>query len=161
MEQILINRLVDIKSKPVNTLPDSSSAPISLKTILGRLNLPDSKVMKEISTEIAAEWELGQIKADKKYDIEHVDQSTNYGFLNSGEKAILAEDSSLGYMFFPLDTLLFVRDKGKLVELRISEDPSEEELIKILKGKEILVNKHGIYESYRTIFTRIMFDLGS
>jgi len=156
IETIIKNRLTETRSRPIYLLDEDDSAPDLLKNTLDGLEIDSNELLKDISEEIIVEFEE---------DVGHVQTSpvkavSSHPDINAGEYAVLVVDEAKRGMFTPSGSSLFIKRDHRLSELQLSDSPSSGELKKNLKNVEILVDKHGVYVSFRSIFTKFMMLYG-
>ncbi|MBU0756660.1 MAG: hypothetical protein KKF44_01220 [Nanoarchaeota archaeon] len=156
IETIIRNRLTETRSRPIYLLDEDDSAPDLLKNTLDSLEIDSNEMLEDISTEVIVEFEedVGHIQTSP------VKSMSSHPDINAGEYAILVVDNNKRGMFIPLGASLFIKKDHRLSELQLSDTPSHANLKKELKDIEILVDKHGVYVSFRSIFTKFMMIYG-
>jgi len=152
IEMIIQNRLTETRSKPVHLLSEGETAPPLLKKLLEKIELPSNEVIKQISEEMIIEFDETSIRRD--------DDSMRTSYyapnINPGERAFLVVDTNKKGMFIPRGSFLFIKDDHTPSEIFLDHGSSAKIIKEKLENKDILVDKHGVYISFRTIFIRFM-----
>jgi hypothetical protein len=156
IETIVKNRLTETISRPIYLLSEVDPAPELLKTLLKSVEIPPNEVLRDISDEIIVEFE----------ELDHFIGTPNLGgegshpCINSGEHAILVVDINRKGMFIPSGASLFIKEGHRPVEISLDNISSDRDLKIKLENKEMLVDRHGIYISFRLIFIKFMMVYG-
>jgi hypothetical protein len=80
--------------------------------------------------------------------------------LRNGEKGILVINEFGKGMFIPAGSELLIKSPDGLDEIQLENITQKSSLEKYLKGKEILVDRHGVYVSFKPIFMKFMISFG-
>ena len=153
IETIVKNRLTETISRPIYLLSEVDPAPELLKTVLKNVEIPPNEVLRDISDEIIVEFEeFGHI-SDIPYPNSHP-------CINSGEHAVLLVDINGRGMFIPFGASLFIKEGHRPVEISLDSISSDRDLKNQLENKEILVDRQGIYISFKSIFIKNMMVHG-
>lgn len=156
IETIVKNRLTEAISRPIYLLSENDPAPELLKRVLKTVEIPSNEVLQNISNEIIVEFE------DPGHFIgtSHFRGGGTHPCINSGEHAILVVGINGKGMFIPSGSLLFIKEDHRLVETSLDNTSSDRDLKTKLENKEILVDRHGVYISFRSIFIKSMMAHG-
>ena len=87
-------------------------------------------------------------------------ESSNYYKLTCGEIAILCIDSQNRGLFLPLDRDIMLKDGNSFREISFSLDSSTPSVKKGLINMEVILNRLGFYQSFRSIFFKFMMKWG-
>ena len=156
IETIVKNRLTETISRPIYLLSESDSAPELLKTVLKSVKIASNEVLQSISEEIVVEFEdLGHFISTP-----HFRGEGSHPCINSGEHAILVVDINGSGMFIPSGASLFIKEGHRPVEISPDNISSDRDLKTKLENKEILVDRRGVYISFRSIFIKSMMVHG-
>ncbi|AWR98136.1 hypothetical protein DFR86_11715 [Acidianus sulfidivorans JP7] len=144
VKTMLDNKLDKLSLYPIYFPSDYSMIPEPLKSILKK------KYNYEIS-QITPEEEPEDYEEDYE---EEENQKAKY--LKKGDEAILIEDDKGNYMLIPYYSSILVQSGDTLEEYRLYEkkDP------KVIVGKEIIVDKNGVYFSIRIAFAKLLLTYG-
>jgi len=156
IETIVKNRLTEAISRPIYLLSENDPAPELLKTVLKTVGIPSNEVLQNISNEIIVEFEdLGHFIGTP-----HFRGEGSHPCINSGEHAILVVGINGKGMFIPSGASLFIKDDHMLAEISLDNISSDRDLRTLLENKEIQVDRHGIYISFKSIFIKNMMAHG-
>ncbi|RLG93160.1 hypothetical protein DRO34_01040 [Candidatus Bathyarchaeota archaeon] len=156
IETIIKNRLNEIVSRPIYLLSKVDPAPELLKRVLKTVEIPSNEVLKNISNEIIVEFE----EPDHFIGTPHLRGEGSHPCINSGEHAILVVDINGKGMFIPSGASLFIKEDHRPVEISLDNISSDRDLKIRLENKEMLVDRRGIYISFRSIFIKSMMVYG-
>ena len=152
IEMIIQNRLTETRSRPVHLLSEGEIAPPLLKGLLEKIDRPSNEAIQQISEEMIVEFDETAIRRD--------DDSMRTSYyspnINPGERAFLVVDNNKKGMFIPRGSFIFVKDDHTPSEIFLDHSSSAKAIKEKLKNREILVDKQGVYISFRIIFIRFM-----
>ena len=151
LRRITEYRIYEFYTRPLYPLNKEDPAPEFLKNILNSLRLPDLESLLLDIPEITVKLP-GSGGISSETGISHT--STR---LKSGREAILILDEYGRGLFVPAGASLLVMDGRKLTEMPvITEDMPNPELA----GKEIMIDKRGLYLDTKPVFLRYMAQYG-
>ncbi len=157
IEIIVKNRLTETISRPIYLLSESDSAPELLKTILKTVEIDSNEALQNISEEIIVEFAENFSHIS---DISRIKTGGSHPCINSGEYAVLVVDINKRGIFIPAGASLFIKDGHRIAEIQLDDISSTRDLKSKLENKEILVDKQGVYISFRSIFIKFMMVYG-
>lgn len=148
-EDIIETRLNEENSRPL--IGGDFDAPELLQNLLKNLDIKDDSFNKE---EIVIEEDFGDYKF---YEIPRTAQNKiKYRqMIKSGDCAVLIYNERSECMFLPLNKFISFRakNKGEIIdEIQIKRTQ-----VNKIKNKELILNKHGFYTSFKHVFTKFMF----
>ncbi|KKG73864.1 hypothetical protein [Methanosarcina mazei] len=163
IKEIIDKRLLEINAYPVVRLYDNNPAPRLLRDLLSKVNFDENEKLQYIHN-----FELGEEEYSMFYsgastygetsDISY--ESSNYYKLTCGEIAILCIDSQNRGLFLPLDRDIMLKDGNSFREISFSLDSSTPSVKKGLINMEVILNRLGFYQSFRSIFFKFMMKWG-
>ena len=156
IETIIKHRLAEQARRPLYLLTENDPAPVLLREILKDVEIPSNETIRNLTDEIIVEFE-GSIS---RSCFSAGKAGTYHPAIKPGEKALLVVDAGGNGVFIPEGTSLLVRADGKLSELEIGDISSDKKLPRELTGKEILLDRRGLYSSFRADFIKFMMDYG-
>lgn len=156
IETIIKHRLAEQARRPLYLLTENDPAPVLLREILKDVEIPSNETIRNLTDEIIVEFE-GSIS---RSIFSAGKAGTYHPAIKPGEKALLVVDAGGNGVFIPEGTSLLVRADGKLSELEIGDISSDKKLPRELTGKEILLDRRGLYSSFRADFIKFMMDYG-
>lgn len=154
--KIVKNRLTESISRPIYLLSDNDPAPELLKTVLKSVDIPSNEVLQNLSDEIFVEFDE---RVNRINDVSIESSGDTYHLLKPGKHAVLVVDVRGRSMFIPSGASLFIKEDYRLVEISLGNISSRDMRSK-LENKEVLVDKHEIYLSFRSIFVKFMMSYG-
>jgi len=156
IETIIKHRLAEQACRPLYLLSENDPAPSLLRKMLKDAGIPSNETIQNLTDEIIVEFEesIGRsyFSAGKA--------QTYHPAIKPGEKALLVVDIGGNGVFIPEGTSLLIRTDGKLSELEIGDISSNKKLLRRLTGKEMLLDRQGLYSSFRADFIKFMMDYG-
>ncbi|MHA1249845.1 MAG: hypothetical protein ACTSRP_07635 [Candidatus Helarchaeota archaeon] len=158
--KILIEkRLNEIFTKPIFLLSDIDLGPPLLSKILKKIDPETLNAFYSYISPIVIDY--SDMISNMKDDVYNQVSSTHsQPRIISGENAILLVDRNNSGIFIPEESSIFVISSNELEEIHIKKRDSNISLQQNLKNKKILLNKSGIYFSFRPIFIHFMINYG-
>jgi len=158
--KILIEkRLNEIFTKPIFLLNRIDLTPPLLREIFEKIDSKTLNAFYNFISPIVIDY--SEMISNLKGDIyNHVSSTHSQPEIISGENAILLVDRNKSGIFMPEESSIFVISSNGLEEIHIKKKDSKTKLQKNLKNKRILLNKSGIYFSFRPIFIHFMITYG-
>ncbi|MGC8692317.1 MAG: hypothetical protein ACP5RZ_04790 [Thermoplasmata archaeon] len=151
---IINNRLDNHALHPLYLLSDKDQAPSMLKKILKEIDISSNKVIQDLTEEIIMDYNEDMNR--KEYP--RMNYSSYHQSIKAGDMALLVIDINGNGVFIPEGASLLIRDdEKKLTEVEIDDISST---TKISKGKELLLDRHEIYSSFRANFIKLMIKYG-
>ena len=163
IKEIIDKRLLEINAYPVVRLYDDIPAPCLLRDLLSKVNFDENEKLQYIHDIDLGEEEYsmpysGESTYVKSSDIS--DECDNYYILNCGEIAILCIDSKNRGLFLPLDRDIMLKDGNFFREISFSLDSPISSVKRELINMEVILNRLGFYQSFRSIFFKFMMKWG-
>ncbi|MHA1195193.1 MAG: hypothetical protein ACTSRH_02270 [Promethearchaeota archaeon] len=156
IETILNYRLTETFSKPIFSLSDKDSAPLLLKKLLKKLNIPSNKDIQNIINDVFIEFESSNIENEYFSSIKNEDYHSS---IKPNEKVLLVIDPNEKGIFIPEGATILIIESGNINEIEINFS-SYSAIEKILNNAEILLNKQRLYSSFKLDFIRDMMVYG-
>lgn len=151
---ILKNRLDEKNKKPLYIPSLSEDCPELLRNSLNELHNVEkinniiSKLKFEENVELSGEERI----------IETPEESGTHRMkMHAGEEVIIVVDKKGNGLFLPLDRTISFKNK---YDDSIDDIKTLKSKINDLKGREIIIDDHGFYTSYKLIFTKLMVEMG-
>lgn len=147
-------RLNERKARPIHILSSGTDAPELLKRTFDQLSNVKKvkKIIEEIEFEesFIAPWGTEPRTPKETFQTHHMK-------INAGENVALLVDENGTGMFLPFDRYVsFIKEnKESIEEIKIMKSKIHD-----MVGKEIIMDDHGFYASYKMIFTRFMVENG-
>lgn len=148
-KNIVDKRLIEYYVRPLKFIYDEKKAPHLLINILNEIHSNEDwgyiEKFKLVET-VAAE--SNQSYAAKTGKIRHK-------IIKSGEEAVLVSDTMGQFMLLPLNKDVFfkVEDGNGVNEIQIKKSG-----LKNIVNQEIIIDKRGVYTSFKHIFTKFMIE---
>jgi hypothetical protein len=147
-------RLNERKARPLHIISSETDAPELLKRTFDQL--PNTKKVKNVIEEIEFEesftppWETETRTPKETFRTHHMK-------INAGENVALVVDKNGNGMFLPFDRYVsFIKDnKDSIDEIKIMKSKIHD-----LVNREIILDDHGFYASYKMIFTKFIVENG-
>lgn len=153
-KKIISNRLVEERVRPLVFLSDKDEAPALLHKLQEELEPVPEKEVLQITEEL--EFESGLQRSGTSCP----GAGRPHSIIKEGETAVLIIGPGDRGMFVPIGTTLFVKDETGLDEVDLDEKSKETVLIEKLQRKDLVLDMHDTYISFRSIFTGNMFVHG-
>lgn len=152
--KLVKNRLDESIRRPLYILSENESAPLLLKMIQKELDLCSNQEILDLTEEFMFELDIDVHASTSQYDY------SSYPLkLEPGKKVLLAVDFDGRGVFIPPGSSLLVVSENELFEINTSEI-MDRGRTSILAGKELLLNRQGLYFSFRSDFIRLMMEHG-
>lgn len=163
IKEIIDKRLLEINAYPVIRLYDNNPAPRLLRDLLSKVNFDENEKLQYIhSIELGEEeysmFYSGVSTYGETSDISY--ESNNYYKLTCGENAILCIDSQNRGLFLPFYRDIMLKDGNSFREISFSLDSSTSSVKRELVNMEVILNRLGFYQSFRSIFFKFMMKWG-
>ncbi|KKG15825.1 hypothetical protein EO98_06845 [Methanosarcina sp. 2.H.T.1A.6] len=163
IKEIIDKRLLEINAYPVVRIYDDTPAPCLLRGLLSKVNFDENEKLQYID-----DIELGEEEYSMPYSgvsiygktSDIIDEYNNYYKLTCGETAILCIDSQNRGLFLPLDRDIMLKDGNSFREISFSLDSSTSSMKRELINTEVILNRLGFYQSFRSIFFKFMMKWG-
>ncbi|AKB27957.1 hypothetical protein MSSIT_1238 [Methanosarcina siciliae T4/M] len=163
IKEIIDKRLLEINAYPVVRVYDYTPAPCLLRDLLSKVNFDENEKLQYID-----DVELGEEEYSMPYSgvsiygktSDILDEYNNYYKLTYGETAILCIDSQNRGLFLPLDRDIMLKDGNSFREISFSPDSSTSSMKRELINMEVILNRLGFYQSFRSIFFKFMMKWG-
>lgn len=147
---IIENRLTEENSRPL--LMPGSDSPELLKNIAKKIRL--DKIKDELPP-------IVNEKIESYNFMDHVNpegernKKVRHMTIKKGDEAVLALDGKNNAIFIPLNKRISfkVKNKDTIEEINIKK-----ELLTNINNKEIILDRQGVYTSFKHIFTKFMFE---
>lgn len=154
IETIIDNRLNEKNARPLYVPSLKEDCPELLREALKDLHNVE-KINNMISE---LEFEENIRLPEEKKIIELSEGSRTHQMkISAGEEVIIVVDEQENGLFLPLERVISFKndhndsiDDIKILKSKINE----------LKGKEIIIDNHGFYASYKLIFTKFVVEMG-
>ena len=146
------NRLDECHSRPL-FFPDYQSVSNTMTSILTSIEKTKELTNDELE-EVASVLEL-----ERKQSRSQVASGTRTSYstiLEKGSKVILIRDAYGRGIFLPTNATILISSKDGIEELKLKGNENEKELSMQIGNKQIFYNKHGLYVSFKSIFTKYM-----
>lgn len=163
IRRIIDTRLTNIRAKPMHLLLGNESAPTLLRKMLERLEVPSNENLSELLVDTTLDLNETPEQIELSFGSIprlHEQRQPLYYYIQPNDEIILVVDTSKGGMFIPLGSNIFLKEDNLLEEMQIDYNVSDKWIRNNLENKEIIINRYGIYESFRSIFTRLMLTEG-
>lgn len=154
IETILENRLNEKNKRPLYIPSLEEDCPELLRNTLNELhNVAEiNNVVSELEFEenIKLSGEKEIIKTSER-------SRTHQMKIHMGEEVIIVVDGKGNGLFLPLDRIISFKNKyeDSIDDIKISKSK-----INDLNGREIIIDDHGFYASYKLIFTKFVVEMG-
>ncbi len=163
IKEIINKRLLEINAYPVIRLYDDTPAPCLLRDLLSKVNFDENEKLQYIH-----DIDFGEEKYSMPYSgastygksSDLSDEYNNYYMLNCGDTAILCIDSQNRGLFLPLDRDIMLKDENFFREISFSLDSPTSSVKRELINMEVILNRLGFYQSFRSIFFKFMMKWG-
>jgi len=152
-KNIIKNRITEIITRPIYYLSTVDIAPELLKKAILAVDIPPNDMLHEYSKEIV--FEFGHIQSEGVPN-KALGEANNK--LKTGDNAILVVNERNQGMVIPLYTSLLIKELNRLMEFSIV-NPTDRELKKLV-SKEIVMDREGIFKSFKSIFLELMIMHG-
>ncbi|AGK61349.1 hypothetical protein Asulf_01358 [Archaeoglobus sulfaticallidus PM70-1] len=152
--KLVKNRLDENLRKPLYILSKDESAPPLLKKIQKELDLSSNQEILDLAEEFMFELDSGIQVSTPQYGYPSYPLT-----LEPGEKALLVVDFDGRGAFIPPNSSLLVVSENELAEINTSEI-MEKSRSSTLIGKELMLDRQGLYFSFRSDFIRLMMEHG-
>ncbi len=154
VEKVVRNRLDENMRKPLYILSESEPAPPLLKEIQKELDIGSNQEVVSFAEEFMFELDRDIEVSTPQYCYSSYPQT-----LEPGEKALLVVDPNGKGAFIPLNSSLFAVSESKFSEMNVGE-LIEKNKISTLTSKELILDRHGVYFTFRSDFIRLMIEYG-
>lgn len=146
---IIENRITENISRPL--IYPSETAPELLKSTIGII-APD-KYDSDLFLDENTDFNLFNYISPEG----NIHQKQRHIKIEKGDEAILAFDNNNDSMFLPLNKHIFfkISTKGSISEIRLKKESIDE-----IINKEIILDRHGVYTSFKHVFTKFMIENG-
>lgn len=150
---IIDYRLIEKNARPLHKLLPEEDAPELLKSTLDQL--PSDDIQNVISNMEFEETIKLPVDTDSSTPVEN--HTTHHMKINAYENAILAVDETGNGMFLPIGRYVSFKhpDNDSIEEIKVNKSKIDD-----LTGKEIIIDDHGFYTSYKMIFTKFVVEMG-
>ncbi len=155
IKKIIKYRLTESMMRPLSMLKETISSPKLLKDAQRNLQIESLDEFSEITEDLIFEFEEAIRTSSFSFSQNLVTQKE----IEAGEDAILVLNKNDIGMFLSSDTNIFLMRDGKLDEISLNESLSVKELEKLINA-DIILDKNGIYLSFRVSFTITMLSFG-
>jgi len=150
IKTILENRLTTHLSKPLYIPIEEDSIPPLLKEIMNDVGIQSNETILDLIEESVFEFE------DMYSYTSRYEGDSRHSVIQAGERALLLIDFGKKGVFLPEGTTLLIKNDGILEELEIGVLNSIKKLENMLIKKEILLDKKGLYTSFKADFIKLM-----
>jgi len=154
IETIMDNRLNEKNARPLYIPSSDMDSPELLRNILHEL--PNAEKINDIVADL--EFEEKIVLSGEKRSIEPIKEpKTHQMKIHEGEEVILAVDGEGNGLFLPLERIIsFKNDNNNSIEdIKVLKSK-----LSNLRGREIIIDNHGFYASYKAIFTKFVVEIG-
>ncbi|MDW7726812.1 MAG: hypothetical protein SCH70_06800 [Candidatus Methanoperedens sp.] len=159
IKEILDKRLLEINAYPIIRLDEKSVAPALLKDSLSRISIPETHRVKEIYEYVMDDMDyiMPYSGATGSENLEKISPESNTYFkIKTGETVILCIDPQNRGLFIPLNLSVMIKEGYLFQEVLIDENSSIQSIQKQLQEREIILDRSGVYISFRSIFFKYM-----
>lgn len=156
IKKIIDHRLDMYNLYPVYFLDEEDPAPQLLKETMKELKTPSNEIMQDLMKEIIMNFEEEINKSSASGKNLHI----GYPYIKHGENALLVIDKDGNGIFISEGASLLFKEGNRFQELSSEDILSDEKLLESLKNKEILLDRHGLYISFRSTFIKLMLEYG-
>ncbi len=154
LKTILENRLNQKNKKPLYIPSPEENLPELLKSTLNELQ--NVEKINNMVSELTFEENI-KPTGERKI-ITHLEGSKTHQMkIDAGEEVIIVIDEDGNGLFLPLGRVISFKDKynDSIEDIKISKSNLSD-----LKDKEIIIDEHGFYASYKLIFTKLVIEMG-
>ncbi len=154
LQTILENRLNEKNKRPIYIPSPEEDLPELLKTALNELQ--NVEKINNITSELPFKENINLFEG-KKLITPSEGSKTHQMKIDAGQEVIIVIDKDRNGLFLPLGRIIsFKSDYNDSIEdIKITKSN-----VSGLKGKEIIIDEHGFYASYKLIFTKFVVEMG-
>jgi len=154
LQTILENRLNEKNKRPLYILSPEEDSPELLKCTLNELQ--NVEKINNMVSELTFEENI-KPSGEKNLITPSEGSKTHQMKIDAGEEVIIVVDEDKNGMFLPLNRIISFKSEysDSIEDIEISKPNLDN-----LKGKEIIIDEHGFYASYKLIFTKFVVEMG-
>jgi hypothetical protein len=154
LKTILENRLNEKNKRPLYIPSPEESLPKLLKCTLNELQ--NMEKINNMVSELTFEENV-KPTGEKKLIKSLEGLKTHQMKIDAGEEVIIVVDEDGNGLFLPLDRIISFKSEyyDSIEDIKVLKSSIDD-----LKGKEIIIDEHGFYASYKLIFTKFVVEMG-
>lgn len=152
------NRVSEKIVKPLIAIEDHEEAPILLKSILSELSDKISK-LDILMNEFYVDQDLAMPHDDSEEFINNTQEqlAVHHMVIEKGEEIVLVINDADEGLFIPINHNITFKNKDDYSMDGLKVEKSN---LQDLFNKEIIIDNHGFYSSYKDLFTKFMVENG-